>query len=201
MESKLFEQNLLDNPLYMLGGYKAATIIDIIETNTVSDFLEIGTWVGGSTYALSRLYPNMRIDTIDINNFQEMYDKNAELVKILENWLDQSIDPETLKNIQYTYRKNSSNVVFHNASEFKWGEKVYDVILIDGDHSVEALEADLKNSFNNIRHKGVIIVDDIAYTEIRKTVLAFCRKNRQKWKFTSLEKGNDLALIKVRKKF
>lgn len=199
MDLTLIKERLIDRPLSFLSAYKLSCIISILKKTKIENFLEIGTWIGGTTYVLSNRFPDIHFDTVDINDFARMYKENHRLVKCLELELVQKINFKDLRQLQHFYRSHSKNVNFIDADQFVWKDKFYDAVLIDGDHDTLALRNDLTNAFNHIRNTGLIFVDDTSYPHIRTEVEYFCKENRLRVKFKSLDPLEDLAIIRVKK--
>jgi predicted O-methyltransferase YrrM len=199
MDLTLVEERLIDRPLSFLSTYKLSCIISILKKAKIENFLEIGTWIGGTTYVLSNRFPDIHFDTVDINDFLRMYKENRRLIKVLESELSQKIDFKDLRQLQYFYRNHSKNVNFIDADQFVWKDNFYDAILVDGDHNTLALRNDLRNAFNHIRNTGLIFVDDTSYPHIRAEVENFCKENWLRVKFKSSDPLEDLAIIRVKK--
>ena len=62
---------LIEKPLSFLNGDKLNFIIFMIRQHGLQNIFEIGTFAGGTTYLLSKEFPNSQITTIDLNNFEE----------------------------------------------------------------------------------------------------------------------------------
>lgn len=200
MDLESLEKQLLLSPLSLLGGLKLARILKILRQNRIENFLEVGTWVGGTVYALSQIFPDIKFDTVDINDYKSMFasNQNQPLIKYLEWQLNQKISWNDLKDLQYFYRSHSPGVIFHDADDFRWNNKIYDAIFIDGDHSQVALHADLVNALENISN-GFIIVDDTSFFHIRYEVEDFCKSRHLRFKFCADVPEDDLAIIRVNK--
>jgi hypothetical protein len=129
-----------------------------------------------------------------------MHETNPTLVEVLKVKTGCAISPEEIKRLQYFYRNHSPDITFHDLQDFSWKDKIYDAVLIDGDHTIEGLTTDLENSFKHISHNGILFIDDFAYDHLRNVTESFCRQYDQKLIYTSDIEGEDLAVIQANKK-
>jgi predicted O-methyltransferase YrrM len=119
----------------------------------ITEILEIGTFDGMNSLLLSKIFPQAKIDTIDLSyteddfkNFYSRRDKLYKFIKYRNNILKKS------KSIKFL-EKNSINLINAN--------KKYDLIWIDGAHGYPVVCADIINSLHLINNEGIIMCDDI----------------------------------------
>ena len=80
--------------------------------------------------------------------------------------LYKSQDKKTIEYIKKVRTKNvkstRSKLILKDSLSFEWEASMpYDLILIDGDHSIPRVDIDIYNAFKFISNNGIIIVDDI----------------------------------------
>jgi precorrin-6B methylase 2 len=75
----------------------------------------------------------------------------------------------------------------------------FELITIDGDHTVEGLSVDIENCFLKLNKKGAIIIDDINHPTHGKSLLPFVRSKYNEWKkeFNIIESlhGNGILIF------
>ena len=127
--------------------------ISINQNIKIKEILEIGTYDGANSLLLSKLFPNSKIDTIDLDNkdddFINFYSRRntvKDFIKLRYNNLS------TSNSINFI-EMNSLNLINH--------KKKYDLIWIDGAHGYPVVCIDIINSLNLINNEGLILCDDI----------------------------------------
>jgi predicted O-methyltransferase YrrM len=127
--------------------------IAISKNKTISNILEIGTYDGFNALLLSKLFPNAKIDTIDLSekdeDFINFYDRKNEINKFIKN-RDKLLSLS--KNINFS-PMNSINLLNYN--------KKYDLIWIDGAHGYPVVCIDIINSLHLLKKNGFILCDDV----------------------------------------
>lgn len=122
----------------------------------IKNILEIGTYDAKSAFLLSKLFPNSKIDTIDLEDNNEIFKKSYS--RDDENLRTRFIEErnkllEKSKNINFI-QKNSLYLTFED-------EKKYDLIWIDGAHGYPFVTIDIINAIKLIDPSGIILCDDI----------------------------------------
>ena len=209
---KLLIEEILVNfkPLSLLGGVKLKCIIDTINKYDLNNILEVGTFAGGTAYLIGKQFPDKSITTADINNFEVYFttldhDKHLEMI---QNWYPNiNIQPNSIVKIQQIYKNNCENLTLFEGNWHTMDISTFDVIFIDGDHSVTALLADLTYAYANMKKPGIIIVDDCVYPFIRLYVQEFCISNSLPFSFEchstytqfngDIIQGDDLCIINI----
>ena len=124
------------------------------------NILEIGTFDGVNAFILSKLFPNSKITTIDLESvneeFTNFYNRNSSN-KLEKFILLRNSILKKCSNIHFL-EKNSLNLILDN--------NCYDLIWIDGAHGYPILSIDIANSIRMITKNGYILCDDI-YTSSR----------------------------------
>tara|TARA_B100001175_G_scaffold245850_1_gene212479 strand:+ start:273 stop:1103 length:831 start_codon:yes stop_codon:yes gene_type:complete len=127
--------------------------ISINKNLKINNILEIGTYDGFNALLLSKLFPNAKIDTIDLpeddNDFINFYGRKNlinEFINKRNNLLSKN------NNINF-FPLNSLNLLNH--------KKKYDMIWVDGAHGYPTACIDIINSINLINDNGLILCDDI----------------------------------------
>ena len=127
-----------------------------ISNNTdlkIENILEIGTFDGFNALLLSKIFPESKINTIDLPNDSDEFGNSYERKNSLKDFIkkrDESLSK--IKNLNFI-QTNSINLL-------NYKEK-YDLIWIDGAHGYPTVTIDIINSLNLINEDGLILCDDI----------------------------------------
>ena len=135
--------------------------LSISHPNKIKSILEIGTFNGETAFILSKLFPNSKIVTIDLNN------DNLKEVKEYSYAFDSS-KSDFLSNRDKVLKLNQ-NIEFiqmNSLNLFNSNNK-YDLIWIDGAHGFPFVAIDLSNSLRMVNSDGFILCDDV-YTSTTK---------------------------------
>jgi len=119
----------------------------------INKILEIGTFDGMNSLLLSRIFPNAKIDTIDLPHteidFKNFYDRKNKVIKFI-------------KYRNNNLRKNNKiEFIEKNSIHLIYFKNKYDLIWVDGNHGYPVVCADIINSLYLINASGLIICDDI----------------------------------------
>ena len=201
----LIKKILIDKPLSLLNGDKLNFIIFMIKQNRLINILEIGTFAGGTTYLLSKEFPNSQITTIDLNNFEEyfqQYGQETILTAIQQGYPEIDIKVDSVVQIQEIYKSLSPNARFITGDLKLVDISNVDVIIIDGDHTEQGLLLDLDYCYTNMK-PGLIFVDDCVHTHIKNACKDFCYRNNIEYSFEvfcdyGTMSGKDLCVIEKR---
>ena len=127
--------------------------LSLKKNKSIEDILEIGTWDGFNALLLSNLFPNSKIDTIDLPETDEDFinpyyrgDSISEFTK------KRNINLSENENINF-FPLNSVKLLNH--------KKKYDLIWIDGAHGYPVVCIDIINSLNILKENGIILCDDV----------------------------------------
>jgi predicted O-methyltransferase YrrM len=162
------------------------------ERNTnIDKILEIGTYDGGFTSFLSKIYPDAEIITIDLDDeshaFTSSYGREEEkkLIKFLEIRKN-NLDNKNIKFIQMSSLELENNFKYES----------FDLIWIDGDHLNPQVTIDIFQCLKLIKKNGFICVDDILKDD------AILKKGVKKKyiscdSFKTLEYFNNLEYLKT----
>ena len=144
-------------------------VIDYINNNqkkTNKKILEIGTFAGTSAIKLVELIKNAEITVIDIwEDYNEVGGVLGTVDKIQENHIEQifynNIEKSGLKHLFTIKKGNSFNVLLDlNKSDSK-----FDVIYVDGSHTLLDSYTDILLSFELLEKGGVLIIDDVPFNK------------------------------------
>ena len=120
------------------------------------NILEIGTFVGNFTNYLSKIFPEGKIYTVDLEenhkNFVFTYNKN--LIKNRNHFNRLRKKNLSKKNIK-VIKENSFNL----PSIFK--QNYFDLIWIDGDHLDPQVSLDVFTSYHLLKKRGIFCCDDV----------------------------------------
>jgi hypothetical protein len=151
----------------------------------LKNILEIGTYAGGTTYLLSKEFPDHQITTIDLNNFEEYFQKwNHETFLIADQlrYPEIHMGVNSIVRIQEIYKSLSPNARFLTGDIKSIDISNCDAIIKDGDHSINGLLSDLDYCYTNMK-SGLIFVDDCVHPHIKQTCEEFCSRNGVEYKF------------------
>jgi hypothetical protein len=196
---------LIGKPLSFLNGDKLNFIIFMIKKYGLQNILEVGTFAGGTTYLLSKEFPNRQITTIDLNNFEEyfqQYDHERILTYIQERYPEINMQADSVVCIQEIYKSMSPNAKFLTGDLKLIDISDCNAIIIDGDHTEHGLLSDLEYCYTNMK-PGLIFVDDCVHPHIKKACEDFCSCNNIEYKFEvycdyGTIAGKDLCVIEKR---
>ena len=123
------------------------------KNKSITDILEIGTFDGYNSLLLSNLFPNSKIDTIDLpetdDDFVNFYNRKDNINKFIQ---DRNIILSKNKNINFS-PLNSLRLLNY--------KKKYDLIWIDGAHGYPVVCIDIINSLHVLKENGLILCDDV----------------------------------------
>jgi hypothetical protein len=210
LDKSFIEEILIDKPLSLLGGFKLKCIVDTINKYNLNNILEVGTFAGGTTYLLGKQFPNKSITTADVNNFELYFTKldHDKHLAMIQGWYPNiNIQPNSIVKIQQIYKNNCENMTLFEGNWHTIDISTFDAILIDGDHSIDALLADLTYAHANMKKPGIIIVDDCVFSFIRQYTQEFCISNNLSFSFEcpatytqfngDIIQGDDLCIINI----
>jgi predicted O-methyltransferase YrrM len=210
LDKPFIEEILINRPLSLMGDFKVKYITDIINKHNLNNILEVGTFAGGTTYLLAKQFPNKSITTVDLNNFEVYFTKfdHDKHLEMIQRWYpDITIQPNSIVKIQQLYKNNCENIILFEGNWHTTDISTFDAIFIDGDHSIDALTADLTYAYANMKKPGIIIVDDCVFSYIRLYTQEFCISNSLPFSFEchatytqfngDIIQGDDLCIITV----
>jgi hypothetical protein len=196
---------LINKPLSFLNGDKLNFIIFMIKQHGLHNIFEVGTFAGGTTYLLSKEFPNSQITTIDVNNFEEYFQQYGQewiLTSIQQGYPEINMQIDSVVCVQEIYKSLSPNAKFLTGNLKLVDISNFDAIIIDGDHTEHGLLSDLDYCYTNMK-AGLIFVDDCVHTHIKRACEDFCSRNNIEYKFEvfcdyGTISGKDLCVIEKR---
>ena len=128
--------------------------------------LEIGTFAGTSAIKLLELIQNSEITVIDLwENYKEEGGVEGTVDKMKENDIEQifynNIEKSDLKHL-FTIKKGNS---FHVLLDLNKNNEKFDVIYVDGSHTLLDSYTDILLSFELLKKGGVMIIDDVPFNK------------------------------------
>ena len=201
----LIKKILIDKPLSFLNGDKLNFIIFMIKQNRLINILEVGTFAGGTTYLLSKEFPNSQITTIDLNNFEEyfqQYGQETILTAIQQGYPAIDMQVDSVVRVQEIYKSLSPNARFLIGDLESVNISSCDAVIIDGDHTEHGLLSDLEYCYTNMK-PGLIFVDDCVHPHIKQACENFCSRSNIEYSFEvfcdyGTISGKDLCVIEKR---
>jgi len=195
---------LIDKPLSFLNGDKLNFIIFMIKKHGLQNIFEVGTFAGGTTYLLSKEFPDSQITTIDLNNFEEYFQQYGQeriLTSIQQGYPEIDMQVDSVARVQKIYKSLSPNAKFLTGDLKSVDISDCDAIIIDGDHTEHGLLSDLEYCYTNMK-LGLIFVDDCVHPHIKRACEDFCSRNALEYTFevycdyNDCCSGLDLCVIK-----
>jgi len=169
--NQLLQSLLLDNPLTLMQD-KCDVIIDFCKKEKIKNLLEVGSFAGGSAYTLAKNLPETNVLSIDINNFDEYFDKgrNSNVKKILARYYNgYRLKPKDLLPIQEFYANQLTNLDITTATIQTIDIKKFDAIIVDGDHTIKGVRNDLEYIYKH-NQDCITFIDDVHFEHILKEV-------------------------------
>jgi hypothetical protein len=175
----------------------------MIKQHGLHNIFEVGTFAGGTTYLLSKEFPNSQITTIDLNNFEEYFQQYGQeriLKFIQQRYPEINIQVDSVIHIQEIYKSLSPNAKFITGDLKLVDISNFDAIIVDGDHTEHGLLSHLDYCYTNMK-AGLIFVDDCVHEHIKRACEEFCFRNNIKYTFEvycdyGTISGNDLCVIR-----
>jgi len=155
-----------DLPENSIGFFHA--VIDYINEKNQGKkkILEIGTFVGTSAIKLLELIKNSEMTVIDMwENYNESGGVEGTVDKIQENNIEQifynNIEKSGLKHLFTIKKGNSFNVLL----DMNKNNEKFDVIYVDGSHTLLDSYTDILLSFELLKKGGVMMIDDVPFNK------------------------------------
>jgi predicted O-methyltransferase YrrM len=140
-------------------------LFKIIKQYKPKKVVEIGFAIGISTlFMLCALDNNAVLYSVD--PFQKIQWNKFGLINVNNILEEQKLPYKMHKFIE----KYSSNF-------FKETKELYDLVLIDGDHSYHGTMIDLYGADKILKKKGLMIIDDVLHYDVKKALANFLKKH------------------------
>ena len=142
-------------------------VIDYInKTQKPKKILEIGTFAGTSAIKLVELIKNADITVIDMwEDYNESGGVEGTVDKIKENHIEQifykNIEKSGLHHLFTVKKGNSFDVLL----DLNKKNSKFDVIYVDGSHTLLDSYTDILLSFELLEKGGVLIIDDVPFNK------------------------------------
>ena len=184
-KEKKYYKSLLDN-LTVSSDFFSTNVFyffKYIKNYKKFNYLEIGSYEGGSAIYLANRFKESKIFCVDNwERVKEEYDESINFNDIEKNFDKNSKDYANI----FKVKKYSDEFFLENNQKF-------DVIYVDGHHLAEQVYKDAVNSWNVLNTKGLIIFDDYIwnnYDDITKNPCYAINKFLE-------ERYNDLDILEV----
>lgn len=148
------------------------------------NILEIGFAYGTSALMFLNQLKNYNYKKnyhiIDMNQTKQWHSygiKNIENFKKIYNF-----------NLDYKLYEKDSTIVLPKLST------QYDIIFIDGGHTYEIVIQDIINSDKLLKYNGIMILDDVLHSGVKKALLEFIQKNKNYYKIKIIKNKDKLNL-------
>lgn len=180
------------------------SVINYINTKNVNQrkhILEIGTFAGTSAIKLVELIKNADITVIDMwEDYNEVGGTIGTVDKMKDNHIErifyQNLEASGLKHLFTIKKGNSFDVLLSLIKD----NVFFDVIYVDGSHTLLDSYVDIMLSFELLRKGGVLIIDDVPFNsgDILNSPLEGVRSfvQRNEKRITILHSGFRLFLEK-----
>jgi predicted O-methyltransferase YrrM len=122
--------------------------------------LEIGTATGDFSVFLATIFPDAKIETIDLSRLDNRFWNATSDLVTTNDWAVSKTDLEerdarlsSFSNIEFR-ELNSLALTFQES-------KKYDLIWVDGDHTYPVVSVDIANALRLLEIGGILVADDI----------------------------------------
>jgi hypothetical protein len=127
-----------------------------------SKFVELGTFVGGTTRLIALANPHLDIHTINLENAYGDGETNKGMVTELEQTYGlKNIRNDTLNHIKRMHLEDLPNVSVYTGNSTSIPVTDFHAAFVDADHSYHGVIADLDFVWENIVDGGFIFGDDV----------------------------------------
>lgn len=145
------------------------TVINYINSKDTSKrkhILEIGTFTGTSAIKLVELIKNADITVIDMwEDYNEVGGTIGTVDMMKDNHIEhifyQNLEASGLKHLFTVKKGNSFDVLLNLVKD----NVTFDVIYVDGSHTLLDSYTDIMLSFKLLRKGGVLIIDDVPFNK------------------------------------
>ena len=143
--------------------YEMVFLHKIIKASNAKNILEIGCATGVSSMTI--------VDALGKNMIKGNTEASLHIIDPYQMTQWSGFGIHNAQKIKKMYCKKGHNISV-NLIEEKSNEVMvslndtYDIIFIDGAHDYENILSDIQNSFNLIKHNGIIILDDVRHTDV-----------------------------------
>jgi|2_EtaG_2_1085320.scaffolds.fasta_scaffold00665_2 predicted O-methyltransferase YrrM len=137
-------------------------LLEIVKETQPSRFVEIGTWNGDRALEIHAVSPDTKYVGFDL--FEGATDETDEIEKNVKAHYEVNEVEKKLKDVGMhatLYKGDTKETLPKYAS----GSQDADIVFVDGGHSIETIESDLKYAKQIVKKGGVIIMDDY-YTDM-----------------------------------
>jgi predicted O-methyltransferase YrrM len=137
-------------------------------------FVELGTFVGGTTRLIALANPHIEIHTINLHN---LYEDNSYIIEHLESMYNlTNVNNDTLHYIQRMHLEDFSNVFTYTGHSTTIPVTGFHASFVDAHHGYDEVMADLDFVWENTVDGGIIFGDDIDSPGIYNAVVHWAHK-------------------------
>jgi hypothetical protein len=126
-----------------------------------SKFVELGTFVGGTTRLIALANPHLEVHTINLSNIYDDKHNNGLIKAIEESYGIKNVRNDTLRHIKNMHLEDLTNVFTYTGHSTSIPVKGFHASFVDANHGYAELMADLDFVWENTVDGGVIFGDDI----------------------------------------
>ena len=155
---KIFEEEKSNNKIFdgaMSSEHKVLFASISASKKKIQEILEIGTYDGENSYFLSRIFPEAKITTIDLEDDNEYFKKsyNRESIEKRKKFC---LERDKILSL-------SGNIKFKkmNSVELNNFLNKFDLIWVDGAHGYPHAAIDITNSIRLLKDNGMLLCDDV----------------------------------------
>lgn len=153
-----------------------------------SKFVELGTFVGGTTRLIALANPHLDIHTIDLGNpFSDMEAHKGMIDDLESAYGLKNVKNDILKHIKRMHLEDLPNVSTYIGNSTSIPVTGFHASFVDGDHSYKGVLADLDFAWENTVDGGFIFGDDINSPNIYNAVTYWT--HQKGIEFTVFSKG------------
>ena len=172
------KQEILKEPCYLLDPIMIKWMNAYAKDfPSGSIFVELGTFMGGTTRQLSKINPNAIIPTIDVNDIDlwKRWNYNG-LRKFLKRC---QVDPKSvdLLELQNLHLEDCPNVIRHTGDSLNLDLTDISFILVDSLHTTEHILKELDYYWPRIKSGGILFADDLGVPPVKDAFKQFSESN------------------------
>jgi hypothetical protein len=183
------KSKILSNPFSCTYSWVVDWINDHLKTLPQgSKFVELGTFVGGTTRLIALANPHLDIHTIDLSSpFINLEDNKGMISDIEEAYNLKNVKSDTLSDIKRMHLEDLPNVTVYTGNSTSIPVTNFHASFVDADHSYKGVLADLDFAWENTVEGGFIFGDDMNSPNIYNAVVHWT--HMKSVEFTVFSKG------------
>lgn len=167
-DTEKIKQEILKNPCFLMDPIMIQWINKYAKTfPSNSIFVELGTFMGGTTRQIAKANPNAIVHTIDINDTELWSKWNYNGLRNFFERVGLNVNEKfiDLLKIQDLHLEDMPNVVRHTGDSLSLDIDNISLLLIDSNHSNDHVLKELNYYWPKIKSGGILFADDLDSTD------------------------------------